>query len=610
MLAPMRRLAHRGLLSAAIVVSAAQPSCGGAGSNAASATTNPGANATTRALDALFEEEWEYDLREAPLWASSIGDRRHDARWDDVSLAAHARHAAHDRDVLARLARLRRAELGEVDALSYDLFRLKYETAIEGEPFRLFLLPVNQRGGIQTADEIADELPFTTVKNLADWNARLASFPEYMDRTLELLAEGVRVKMVHPKIAMARVVAQIDAQIVSDPTKSPFFAPYKKVDAAIPAADRARLAADAQRLIASRVVPAFQKMRAFFVETYLPASREGAGAWELPSGAALYAYTARTYTTTRLTPDQIHAIGLREVARIRAEMETVKTRAGFAGSMKEFFVFLRTDPRFFYKDGAALLAGYRELAKRVDPQLVKVFRRLPRTPYGVSPIPDAVAPDTTTAYYREPSADGARAGTFFVNLYKPEARPRWEMISLTLHESVPGHHLQIALAMEEEGIPKFRRHGDYGAFVEGWGLYAETLGEEMGLYEDPYAKFGQLTYEMWRAVRLVVDTGIHHLRWDRQRAIDFFMENAAKSELDVVNEVDRYIVWPGQALAYKIGELQIKELRRRKAAELGARFDLRAFHDEVLRRGPLPLDILEREVMGARPPSASRGATE
>jgi uncharacterized protein (DUF885 family) len=565
----------------------------------ASTTARPraSANPTTRALHALFEEEWEHDLAESPIWASSIGDRRYDTKWDDVGLAAQARREAHEREVLQKISRIARGDLSQSDALSYDVFRYKYETAVEGQPFRLFLFPLNQRGGIQTADELADELPFASVKSYADWNARLAAFPAYMDQTIEVLTEAIRSRMVHPKIPMQRVVAQLDAQIVGDPTKSPFYAPYKKIDAGVGPADRERLTSDARRLVMSSVVPAFVKLRAFFVDKYLPACRETVGAWDLPNGEALYAFTAREHTTTKLTPDQIHAIGLREVARIRGEMETVKTRAGFSGSLRDFFTFLRTDPRFFYKDGAELLIGYRDLAKRVDPQLVKVFRRLPRTPYGVLPIPDAVAPDTTTAYYREPSADGSRAGTFFVNLYKPEARPRWEMTSLTLHESVPGHHLQIALAMEEEGIPKFRRHGDYSAFVEGWGLYAETLGEEMGLYEDPYAKFGQLTYEMWRAVRLVVDTGIHQLKWDRQRAIDFFTENAAKSDLDVVNEVDRYIVWPGQALAYKIGELRIKELRKKKTAELGARFDLKAFHEAVLRSGPLPLDILEREVM-------------
>ena len=590
----------RRLVSSGLIVAAALAGCVNACGQVApsTATSSP----ASRALHALFEAEWEHDLAAAPIWASSIGDRRYDTRWDDVSLAAQARREAHDREVLEKISHIARADLSKEDALSYEVFRFKYQTAVDGQPFRLFLFPLNQRGGIQTADEIADELPFGTVKSYADWNARLEAFPTYMDQTIEVLTEGIRARMLHPKIAMQRVVAQLDAQIVTDPAKSPFYAPYKKLGAQVGAADRERLTAEAKRLVMSRVVPAFAKLRAFFVGTYLPASRETVGAWDLPNGPALYAFTARSHTTTRLTPDQIHAIGLREVTRIRSEMEAVKTRSGFAGPLKDFFTFLRTDPRFYFKDGPELLVAYRDLAKRIDPQLVKVFKKLPRTPYGVLPIPDAVAPDTTTAYYREPSADGSRAGTFFVNLYKPDARPRWEMTSLALHESVPGHHLQIALAMEEENIPKFRRHGDYSAFVEGWALYAETLGEEMGLYDDPqdpYAKFGQLTYEMWRAVRLVVDTGIHHLKWDRQRAIDFFMENAAKAEHDVVNEVDRYIVWPGQALAYKIGELRIKELRRKKTAELGTRFDLKAFHEAVLRSGPLPLDILEREVTEA-----------
>jgi uncharacterized protein (DUF885 family) len=589
-------------LVAVALGSAATSGCGGHGKDATSASAP---NETTRRLHALFAAEWDHDMREYPVWASELGDMRGADRWDDVSLAAQARRQQHDHEVLAKIDAIGRAGLSPEDALSWDLFRHRYAEAIAGEPFRLYLLPINQRGGIQTADEVADALPFTTAKHFQDWNARLASFPRYMDQTIELLAEGARTGMTHPKIVMQRVVGQIEKQVVSDPAKSPFFAPYQKAAAEtgaanVSAAERERLASEAKRTIATAVVPAFEKLRTFWTTTYLPACKDEVGAWQLPNGQALYAYLVRAHTTTKLTPDEVHAIGLREVARIRGEMEAVKAKAGFKGSLKELFQFLRTDPSFYFGSGAELLVAYRDLAKRIDPLLVKVFRKLPRTPYGVAPIPDNIAPDTTTAYYRPPAADGSRAGTYFVNLFEPKSRPKWEMTALTLHESVPGHHVQIALAMEQENLPQFRRHADYTAFVEGWALYAESLGEEMGVYEDPYSKLGQLTYEMWRAVRLVVDTGIHHLKWDRQRAIDFFLENAAKSELDVVNEVDRYIAWPGQALAYKIGELEIKKLRKQESDALGARFDLKAFHERLLRSGALPLDVLASEMQKRR----------
>lgn len=564
--------------------------------------THPEPNQATQALHRLFDETWEAEMREHPVWASELGDVRGADRWDDVSLEAEARRAKKNREVLGRIGTIDRSQLTREDALSYDLFKHQYEDAVEAERFRLYLFPINQRGGIQTADALGDALPFATSQDFESYNARLRSFERYMDQTIELLSEAARTKRTHPKIVMARVDKQIDAQIVDDPTKSPFFAPYQKaatVGSPVGAGDRERLASVAKEAIATAVVPAFKKLKHFWDETYLPACTDDVGAWQLPDGKDLYAYLVRSHTTTKMTPDEVHAVGLREVARIRAEMEATKARIGFKGTLKELFELLRTDPKFFYKDGAELLTAYRDLAKRIDPLLVKVFKKLPRTPYGVSPIPDHVAPDTTTAYYRPLAADGSRAGTYFVNLYKPEARPKWEMVALTLHEAVPGHHLQIALAVEQQNLPKFRRNAEYTAFVEGWALYAESLGEEMGVYDDPYSKMGQLTYEMWRAVRLVVDTGIHHLKWDRQRAIEFFLENAAKSELDVVNEVDRYIAWPGQALAYKIGELRIKQLRRERERAMGSRFDLKSFHDAVLKNGPLPLDVLEREVTAA-----------
>jgi len=553
-------------------------------------------NSSSRALHALFNAEWEHSMQRNPTWASSLGDRRWNDRWPDLSLASFDADLRHHHDVLARLRKINRNSLPPADQLNYDLFEKRHTQAIEAHPFRWRFAPVSMRDGIQSEDEFADSLRFDTLKDFEDWLARLRTLPLMVEQTTSLMREGMRVRMVQPKVIMQRVPAQIEKQLVSEAEKSPFYKPFTKIPATVSESDRARLRAAARDTITQQVVPAYRRFHEFFVKEYLPACFDQVGCWQMPDGEKMYAFEARKFTTTTLTPREIHELGLKEVARIRAEMLAIKDKTGFKGSLAEFFQFLRTDAQFYYKTPQELLVGYHAMSRRIDPLLVKVFKTLPRTPYGIEAIPDKMAPDTTTAYYRQPAADGTRAGTYFVNLYRPETRPKYEMMALSLHEAVPGHHLQIALAQEQGELPKFRRHGGFTAFIEGWGLYSEFLGEEMGLYDDPYSKFGQLTYEMWRAVRLVVDTGMHSMKWDRPRAIDYFKENAAKAENDIINEIDRYIGWPGQALAYKIGELKLKELRARAAKELGPKFDVREFHDVVLRNGAVPLDILERFV--------------
>jgi uncharacterized protein (DUF885 family) len=576
-----------GVLAAALVFNA-QPK--------GAQRTSSGKGGAGVMLHRLFDEEWEWTMQQSPTFASMLGDRRFNDRWEDAGLEAFERRQQHRLDAVKRLTAIDHARLTPADQLNYDLFRKDLEADIEEYKFRAYLMPVSHRGGIQTANELSELLRFQTVKDYEDWTARMRALPRLMDQTLELMREGVRAKILWPKVTQQRVPAQIDNQLVTRAEQSPFYNPFRKFPDAIPSTEQERLRQSAREAITQSVVPAYRRLKEYFVGEYLPASFDSVGAWQWPNGGEAYAFYARRYTTTDLTPQQIHEKGLSEVSRIRAEMQKVMTQVGFKGSHKEFFKKLRTDGDFYYKKPEDLLEAYRSISKKIDPELVKVFKTLPRMPYGVVPIPSESAPDTTTAYYNQPAADGSRPGLYYVNLYKPETRPKWEMMALSLHEAVPGHHLQIARAMELGEIPKFRRYGGYTAFVEGWGLYAESLGEDMGLYDDPYSKFGQLTYEMWRAVRLVVDTGMHQMKWERQRAIDYFLDNAAKTEQDIVNEIDRYITNPGQALAYKIGELKLKELRARAARELGPRFDIREYHDIVLGSGAVPLDVLERNV--------------
>lgn len=541
----------------------------------------------------LVADEWQYTLREAPTFASHLGDKRYNDRWPDVSLAAIERRHQHQVDVRKQLDAIDPAQLTATEQLNYRLYKRQLDSDLEEYDFRWHLVPLTQREGIQDESQTADSLAFTTVKDYEDWLARLEAFPVYMDQTIALMQEGVKQKLVQPKIVMKRLPDQIKKQLVDDPEQSLYYKPFKTFPESIAEKDRVRLRAAASKAIEDRLLPAYRRFAEFFDEQYYPACYDEVGLWQAPRGQELYALRARQFTTTNLTPDEIHELGLREVKRIRGEMEKIVREVKFEGTFQQFLLKLREDPKFYYQSPEELLDGYLALCKRVDPQLTKLFRKLPRIPYGVEPIPQHIAPDTTAAYYRPPAGDGTRAGMFFVNLYRPDMRPKYEMEALSLHEAVPGHHLQLALATELENVPEFRRFSNFTVYIEGWALYAESLGGELGCYQDPYSKFGQLTYEMWRAVRLVVDTGMHSKEWTREQAIDVFKQNTAKTDLDIINEVDRYISWPGQALAYKVGELKIKELRRRAETKLGEKFDIREFHDIILRDGAVPLDVLE-----------------
>jgi uncharacterized protein (DUF885 family) len=558
---------------------------------------NPRKLSDSTRLHDLFRLNWQYVMTEYPEFATYVGYPGQNTRWTDNSLQAIERRKRELEEPLAVVKAIRRDRLSSTDRLNYDLFRRGLEEQIEGTRFKDEYLAVTQLGGVQQdVGQLLGLMPTTSVQDYENILARLHGVPALVDQTLVLLGKGVEAGITPPRVTLRDVPDQIRGLTPDDPMASPLLRPFAEFPSTIPAGERERLARAARDAYTQRVAPAYRKLYDYVAGTYLPKTRESIGMRELPDGAAWYGYRVRQFTTTSLSPDQIHALGLREVKRIRALMDSIITGVGFKGSFADFARFLRTDPQFFYDDSASLVRAYRDIAKRADPGLVKLFGKLPRLPYGVTTIPSFMAKSQTTAYYQGGSLQAGRPGNFFVNTYDVKSRPKWEMEALSLHEAVPGHHLQIALAQELEGVPEFRRYGGYTAFVEGWGLYAEGLGPELGMYQDPYSKFGQLTYEMWRAVRLVLDTGIHAMGWTRQQAIDFFKENAPKAEQDITVEVDRYIVMPGQALAYKIGQLKFRELRDSAAAALGPRFDIRAYHDEVLRNGALPLDLLQQDV--------------
>ncbi len=563
-----------------------------------SAAVSPPDAADARArLHALFDEEWEFRLREDPLFATSVGDHRFDDKLPLVSVADEARRTEVLRKLRGRLLEIDPAALDETDRESYALFRRELDDSIRGFELKTYRFPISADSGFHTEfARLADEVPLETTRDYENYIARLRAFPEYARQNTELLREGLRTGWTLPRAVLAGYDEPIRAQVVSSPDKSPLYAPFASFPAGVPEADRDRLRASGETAIREQVVPAYGAFLEFMTREYIPHARETVGASELRGGREYYAFLVRRFTTLDLSPGQIHALGLAEVKRIRAEMEEVIRKTGFTGSFADFLKFLRTDPRFYAKTPEELLKQAAFIAKKIDGKLPSLFGRLPRQPYGVEPVPADIAPKYTGGRYVPAAPDGKRAGTYWVNTYALETRPLYVLDALTLHEAVPGHHLQIALAKELKELPNFRRFLYIDAFGEGWGLYSERLGLEMGLYADPYSQFGRLTYEMWRACRLVVDTGLHAMGWTRQQAIDYLAASTALSLHECTTETDRYIAWPGQALAYKMGELKIRELRRRAEETLGPRFDIREFHDRVLSGGTVTLPILEERI--------------
>ena len=552
--------------------------------------------AESDSLERVISDHWSWTLEQSPTFATTLGVRKYDDKLSDPSLAAYDASILAEKEFLRRLAALDRNALSEDERLNLDLLSLDLKNDIDASAFGGKFMAITNRAGPHTyIMGLPDELPFFTKADYQSYVTRLGDVPAYMDAAIARLDEGVKAGWTQPCEPMDGYEQTIRFHIVKKADESALMAPFKTKPASISDGDWMKLKSAAQTAVMKSVVPAIAKFADFYEGTYKPACRQKIGASSLPGGSDYYAYRARFFTTTDMTPEAIHQLGLSEVARIRKEMAGVIKSVKFDGDFKAFQEFLRSDPRFYAKTPLELMEKNALVAKRIDGELPKLFTRLPRMPYTLKEIPADIAEGTTTAYYEPPAGDGSRAGVYRVNTTKLETRPFYEIEALTLHEAVPGHHFQISLAQELD-LPEFRKFGGFTAYIEGWGLYAESLGLDVGFYEDPYSNFGRLSYEMWRACRLVVDTGMHAKGWSRQQAIDFMKDNTALSEHNIEAEVDRYITWPGQALAYKIGQLKFKELRARASKELGPKFDLRRFHDEVLGAGALPLSLVEARI--------------
>ena len=545
-----------------------------------------------RKFELFLSDDWEKYLSNNPLFATYTGDKRQNNKINPNTVDHFFQELESDKTSLAKLYEIDFNKLNDENKLNYKLKEFSLNESINSKKFPTYYLRLNQRGGIQSFYETGNRLVYSSSQDYFDWLERLEEFTNHINISLKINKEGLSKGITQPKMITKGVIEQIDAIIDSDIDTNPYMKVFLEADESIlTKSEKKDLIDNAKNLIENKINPAYVELNKFLKNDYIVNSRNSIGIKDVPGGSEYYEDLAKHFTTTNLTPDEIHEIGLTEIKRIRSEMEAIIDQVNWDGDFNSFLNYLRTSPRFYYDNGEDLLDAYLIMSKTIDPLLPKLFTVFPRAPYGVIPIPAESAPFTTTAYYNSPSP--GRPGYFYANLYKPESRPKYEIPVLTVHEAVPGHHFQISIAQELENVPMFRKYQGITAFVEGWGLYSEELGEFIGLYDDPYDKFGQLTYDMWRAIRLVVDTGMHYKDWSRDDAVNLFIENSAKSILDINNEVDRYIAWPGQALAYKIGQLKILELRNKAEKMLGDKYDIKEFHDEVLKRGSLPLDLLE-----------------
>jgi len=547
-------------------------------------------------LNHLYEDYWEFILHESPTYATYLGDHRYDNRLDDVSADAYHKRIDRLREYLGQLRSLRRPT-GQADRLNYDLFQRELALQIEGANFDPYLTPISQQTGPHIdLPQLITFHPYKTRQDFDNYISRLRQFPRVFDQTIANLKTGIEKKIVQPRVVVEKIIPQLETQVVAAPDKSELHKPIDEIPSSIGADDAHRVAKELDEEITSSVVPAYTKLLKFVKEEYLPKSRTNPGIWSLPKGKAMYDYAIRYHTTTNLTPARIHRIGKRELVRINREIRAILRKAQFKGTLQQYNETLRNDKSNFYATGQDLLDGFKRILKQMDAKLSLLFGRLPESEYGFREIEEFRADAAPAAYYYVPPEDRSRPGYFYVNTYKPETRPKYTMEALAYHEAVPGHHLQLALQQELRDLPKFRRNGGYTAFIEGWALYAERLGKEIGFYKDMLSDFGRLTQEAWRAARLVVDTGIHSMKWTREQAIRFLKENTATTEQDIVSEVDRYIAWPGQALAYKIGEMKIRELRAKVEKKQKRKFEIRRFHDELLNDGALPLDLLAKKM--------------